>query len=103
MRVWQEEVFGPVLPIVTFQDEDEAVRLANDTEYGLGGYVFTANAEHFKRVAMRMETCMVSHNGLLYIRPEGFFGGMKQSGSGREHGSEGYHEVTLSKQIAYER
>jgi succinate-semialdehyde dehydrogenase/glutarate-semialdehyde dehydrogenase len=100
MRVWQEEVFGPVLPIVTFKSEAEAIHLANDTRYGLGGYVFTSDPERFRRIAQQLETCMVSHNGAVYIRPENFFGGMKQSGSGREHGTEGFHEVTLSRQIA---
>lgn len=103
MRVWQEEVFGPVLPVTTFETEDEAIRKANHTKYGLGGYVFTADKERFKRVALQIETCMISHNGLLYIRPEGFFGGMKQSGSGREHGPEGFHEVTRSVQIAIQK
>lgn len=103
MRAWREEVFGPVLPIVTFETEDEAIRLANDTKYGLGGYIFTSDAERFKRVAMRLETCMVGQNNLTYIQPQNFFGGMKQSGLGREHGPEGFHEVTMSKQISYER
>ncbi len=103
MRVWQEEVFGPVLPIVTFDNEDKAIRMANHTMYGLGGYIFTSNEERFKRVAMQLETCMVGQNNLVYIRPENFFGGTKQSGSGREHGLEGFHEVTQSKQIAREK
>jgi acyl-CoA reductase-like NAD-dependent aldehyde dehydrogenase len=103
MRVWQEEVFGPVLPIVTFETEDEAIKLANDTMYGLGGYIFTGNNERFQRVAMALETCMISQNNLVYIRPENFFGGCKQSGTGREHGSEGFHQVTLSKIIAREK
>lgn len=103
MRVWREEIFGPVLPIVTFDTEEEAIRLANDTSYGLGGYIFTTNTESFKRLAMALETCMVGQNNLTYIQPQNFFGGMKQSGSGREHGLEGFHEVTLSKQICYEK
>lgn len=103
MRVWREEVFGPVLPIVTFETEDEAIKLANDTMYGLGGYIFTADKKRFKRVAMELETCMIGQNNLVYIRPENFFGGQKQSGSGREHGPEGFHEVTQSKQIAFEK
>ncbi len=103
MRVWQEEVFGPVLPIVTFATEEEAIRAANDTKYGLGGYVFTTDVDRFKRVAMQLETCMIGQNNLVYIRPENFFGGTKQSGSGREHGPEGFHSVTLSKEIAYEK
>jgi len=103
MRVWQEEVFGPVLPVVSFDTEDQAIRMANDTKYGLGGYVFTADAERFRRVAMRLETCMVGQNNLVYIQPQNFFGGTKQSGSGREHGPEGFREVTLSKQISYEK
>lgn len=103
MRVWQEEVFGPVLPIVTFDTEDEAIRLANDTLYGLGGYIFTADKGRFTRVAMELETCMITHNNLVYIHPKNFFGGCKQSGFGREHGPEGFHHVTQSKQIAREK
>jgi len=103
MRVWKEELFGPVLPIVTFDTEDKAIRMANDTMYGLGGYIFTADKQRFTRVAMEVETCMVSHNNLWYVRPEDFFGGCKQSGSGREHGPEGFHEVTISKIIAREK
>lgn len=103
MRVWQEEVFGPVLPIVSFKTEKEAIELANDTVYGLGGYIFTLDSDRFKRIAMSLDTCMISQNNLSYIRPENFFGGQKQSGSGREHGPEGFHEVTMSKQIAYEK
>lgn len=103
MRVWQEEVFGPVLPIVTFDTEDEAIRLANDTLYGLGGYIFTADKGRFTRVAMELETCMIAHNNLVYIHPKNFFGGCKQSGFGREHGPEGFHHVAQSKQIAREK
>lgn len=103
MRVWKEEVFGPVLPIITFETEEEAIGLANDTTYGLGAYIFTADEKRYRRVAREIETCMVSQNNLTYLRPENFFGGCKLSGSGREHGPEGFHEVTMSKIIARDK
>jgi acyl-CoA reductase-like NAD-dependent aldehyde dehydrogenase len=103
MRVWKEETFGPVLPIITFDSEEEAIKLANDTTYGLGGYIFTTDTDRFKRVAMDVESCLVSHNTLDFVRPGNFFGGCKQSGSGREHGPEGFHHVTQSKIITREK
>jgi succinate-semialdehyde dehydrogenase/glutarate-semialdehyde dehydrogenase len=99
MRVWLEEVFGPVLPVISFRTELEAITLANDTRYGLGGYIFTADADRFERVATALETCMISHNGLSYVRPQNFFGGCKMSGHGREHAKFGFAEVTQTKLI----
>ena len=77
MRVWREEVFGPVLPVVTFTSEDEAVRLANDTTYGLGAFVFTADKELYGRVARQLQTGIVAHNNALYFSPSSPFGGYK--------------------------
>lgn len=100
MRVWNEEVFGPVLPIVKFKTEQEAIELANQTNYGLGSYIFTEDKEKADRVAKQIETGMVSINGANYIMPFNPFGGYKNSGFGREHGRYGFDEVTQIKIIA---
>jgi len=100
MRVWKEEVFGPVLPIVKFKTEQESIELANQTVYGLGSYVFTKDKEKADRVASLIETGMVSVNGTNYIMPFNPFGGYKNSGFGREHGRYGFHEVTQIKIVA---
>jgi succinate-semialdehyde dehydrogenase/glutarate-semialdehyde dehydrogenase len=100
MRLWREEVFGPVLPIMTFETEAEAIALANDTAYGLGGYVFTNNVELFNRVAAALKTGMVSHNDCNYVKPQNPFGGYKRSGLGREHGKYGFYDVTQVKVIS---
>lgn len=103
MRVWQEEVFGPVLPIIPFSDEAQAIRMANDTQYGLGAYVFTADNERFMRVAQQLESGMVSQNTLSYINVCNPFTGYKMSGGGREHAQFGFEEVTQIKVIAREK
>ena len=103
MRVWKEEVFGPVLPIITFNTEEEALSLANDTEYGLGGYVLTEDKERANRVAARIKTGMISINGTLYLHPSSPFGGYKKSGIGREHGKYGLHELCQIKVVAMEK
>ena len=100
MRVWKEEVFGPVLPIVKFKTEQEAIKLANETAYGLGSYVFTKDKERAGRVSQAIESGMVGINGTNYIMPFDPFGGYKNSGFGREHGRYGFHEVTQIKIIA---
>ncbi len=100
MRVWQEEVFGPVLPIVKFKTEAEAIALANDTEFGLGAYVYTKDKERAERVGAALQSGMVSINGTSYVKPMNPFGGYKRSGLGREHGRWGFAEVTQAKVIA---
>lgn len=100
MRVWSEEVFGPVLPIVKFKTEQEAINLANETAYGLGSYVFTKDKMKAGRVSKAIKSGMVSVNGTNYVRPFNPFGGYKNSGFGREHGGYGFHEVTQIKIIA---
>ena len=100
MCVWTEEVFGPVLPIVKFETEQEAVELANQTTYGLGAYVYTKDMERAERVAKAIKSGMVSMNGTNYIMPSNPFGGYKNSGFGREHGKYGFHEVTQIKIVA---
>lgn len=99
MRVWTEEVFGPVLPIVKFKTEEEAINLANQTIYGLGSYVFTEDKDRADRISKAIKSGMVSVNGTNYIMPFNPFGGYKSSGFGREHGKYGFHEVTQIKLI----
>ncbi len=100
MHVWQEEVFGPVLPVVTFSSEEEAIKLANDTKYGLGSYVFTKDETRALRVARSIQSGMVSINGASYFYPSDPFGGVKMSGLGREHGKWGLQELCQIKVIA---
>lgn len=102
MRVWQEEVFGPVLPMVTFADETEAIQLANDTEYGLGGYVFTEDVAAYRRIAAQLKTGQVCHNTVQFYSPYSPFGGYKHSGNSRTHGVAGFHEVTQIKLVSEE-
>jgi succinate-semialdehyde dehydrogenase/glutarate-semialdehyde dehydrogenase len=103
MRVWNEEVFGPVLPVVTFETEEEAVELANDTEYGLGAYVFTEDIERYRRVARQIQAGNIAHNTAWYFSPKTPFGGYKKSGNGRSQGTAGFHEVCQIKVIAEEK
>ena len=100
MRVWKEEVFGPVLPIVAFDTEDEAITLANDTPYGLGGFVYTADKNRALRVSSRIKTGNISVNGTSYVIAQDPFGGYKDSGLGREHGKIGLQELCLAKLVA---
>jgi acyl-CoA reductase-like NAD-dependent aldehyde dehydrogenase len=99
MTIAQEEIFGPVLSILPYDSEDEAVRIANDTIYGLAGGVWSGNAERALRVARRMRTGQVDVNGGRYnlLAP---FGGYKQSGIGREMGMYGLEEYLQVKSIA---
>jgi succinate-semialdehyde dehydrogenase / glutarate-semialdehyde dehydrogenase len=94
------EIFGPVAPIVSFEGEDEAVALANDTEYGLASYVYTGDLARGLRVAEAIETGMVGLNRGLVSDPAAPFGGVKQSGLGREGGHDGMLEYTEQKYIA---
>jgi succinate-semialdehyde dehydrogenase/glutarate-semialdehyde dehydrogenase len=87
-----QEIFGPVLAIVPFDDEDEAVRIANGTEYGLVSYVYTENLARGQRMIERLETGMMGWNAGVVSNPAAPFGGWKQSGLGREGGAEGIDE-----------
>jgi succinate-semialdehyde dehydrogenase/glutarate-semialdehyde dehydrogenase len=98
--ILREEIFGPVAPIVTFDGEDQAVSLANDTELGLVAYVFTSDLARGLRVSERLETGMVGLNRGLVSDPAAPFGGVKQSGLGREGGHEGVLDYLESKYIA---
>ncbi|MFI1996022.1 NAD-dependent succinate-semialdehyde dehydrogenase [Actinoplanes sp. NPDC020271] len=98
--ILREEIFGPVAPIVTFTGEDEAVRLANDTEYGLVAYLYTGDLARGLRVSEKIEAGMIGLNRGLVSDPAAPFGGVKQSGIGREGGHEGLLEYLESKYIA---
>lgn len=101
-RILDEEIFGPVAPIVRFDTDEEAVRLANRTEYGLVAYVFTRDLARGLRVSEALEAGMVGLNRGVVSDPAAPFGGVKQSGLGREGGHEGMLEYTESKYVAVE-
>lgn len=100
MRVWQEEVFGPVLPIVTFETEQEALQLANDTRYGLGASLFSKDLKLATRVTSQIEAGNVTINGANHFSPANPFGGYKRSGIGREHGTHGLRELCQIKVVS---
>ncbi|MFH8224494.1 aldehyde dehydrogenase [Streptomyces sp. NPDC018057] len=98
MRIAQEEVFGPVLVVIAYDDEDDAVRIANDSEYGLSGGVWSADEAHALAVARRIRTGTVTVNGAS-VGFDGPFGGFKASGIGREYGSVGLGSYTEYKTV----
>ena len=95
-----EEIFGPVAPIITFTDEADAIRMANDTEYGLVSYVYTRDLARGLRISEQLDAGMVGLNRGLVSDPAAPFGGTKQSGIGREGGHEGMLDYLESKYIA---
>jgi succinate-semialdehyde dehydrogenase/glutarate-semialdehyde dehydrogenase len=99
-RLLKEEIFGPVAPIVTFSSEEEAIAEANDTIYGLVAYVFTRDVKRALRVSEGLETGMVGLNQGMVSNPAAPFGGVKQSGFGREGGHEGIEEYLETKYVA---
>ncbi|KQR52098.1 NAD-dependent succinate-semialdehyde dehydrogenase [Leifsonia sp. Leaf336] len=96
-EILRQEIFGPVLSIVRFRDEDEAVRIANDTEFGLVSYVFTKDLARGQRMIERLQTGMMGLNVGVVSNAAAPFGGVKQSGLGREGGPEGIHEYLSTK------
>ena len=96
----KEEIFGPVAPVKAFDDEDEAVAAANDTEFGLVAYVYTRDIKRALRVVEKLETGMVGLNQGIVSNPAAPFGGIKQSGFGREGGPEGIEEYLETKYVA---
>ena len=99
-RVFREEIFGPVAPIAGFDSEEEAIQRANDTEYGLVAYVFTRDIKRAIRVCEGLETGMVGLNQGMVSNAGAPFGGVKQSGIGREGGHEGLEEFLETKYVA---
>jgi betaine-aldehyde dehydrogenase len=100
MTIAQEEIFGPVLCIIPYDSEEDAVRIANDTAYGLAGGVWSSDVEHAKRVARRIRTGQVDINGGGF-NPMAPFGGFKQSGHGRELGKAGLEEFLEVKSLQF--
>jgi len=105
MRCMREETFGPTLPIMAFDDEEEAIRLANDSEYGLTASVWTPDRERAERIAARLEAGTVSINdhASSYGLPETPWQGVKQSGGGVSHGDEGLLEFVRHKHVTVDR
>lgn len=101
MRVNREEIFGPVAPLIRFKDEDEAVSIANDTPFGLAAYFFTKDVNRAWRVAERIEAGMVSINDGIFSNEVIPFGGVKESGLGREGGVEGLEEYLETKFVNF--
>ncbi len=99
MECVREETFGPLVPIIEFEDEQEVVAAANSTEYGLAAYVFTSDDERAERVIARLNFGHVGHNTGTGPTAEAPFGGMKQSGFGREGGVEGLHDFTEPQSV----
>ena len=98
MAIAQEEIFGPVITLISYQDDDDAVRIANDTVYGLSGFVSSANLERARSIARRIRTGMMHVNG-EGLDFAGAFGGYKQSGNGREYADFGLREFLEVKSI----
>ena len=98
MTIAREEIFGPVLAILPYDNEEEAIAIANDTPYGLSGYVSSGDLDHARRVASRLRTGNVHLNGAqaAFDAP---FGGYKQSGNGREWGVYGFEEFLETKAV----
>jgi len=99
-KLLTEEIFGPVAPVKGFADEDEAIAAANDTEYGLVAYVFTNDLKRALRVCEKLQTGMIGLNQGIVSNAQAPFGGVKQSGFGREGGYEGIEEYLDTKYVA---
>jgi aldehyde dehydrogenase (NAD+) len=101
MRVAQEEIFGPVLVVIGYDDDDDAVRIANDSIYGLSGSVASRDVERAKSVARRIRTGTIGVNGAMWYGADAPFGGYKQSGIGRQCGLEGLEVFVETKTMAW--
>lgn len=100
MRIAREEIFGPVLVVIPFEDDEDAIRIANDSDYGLCGAVTSGNVDRALRMARRIRTGSVSVNGGMCVAADLPFGGYKCSGIGREWGREGIEEYLETKAVA---
>jgi aldehyde dehydrogenase (NAD+) len=101
MTIAQEEIFGPVLVVIPYEDEDDAVRIANDSIYGLSGGVFSGSVEHSLAVARRIRTGGLSVNGGAPYGPDLPFGGYKHSGIGRQNGKPGFEQYLEIKSVSW--
>jgi aldehyde dehydrogenase (NAD+) len=99
MTIAREEIFGPVLTILPYKDEEDAIRMANDTPYGLSSYVQSGSLDHARAVARRIRAGNVHINGAQLDPMNGPFGGYKQSGNGREWGEWGLHDFLEIKGV----
>jgi aldehyde dehydrogenase (NAD+) len=101
MTIAQEEIFGPVLCIIGYDDDDDAVRIANDSSYGLSGTITSGDLERAKAVARRIRTGTLGINGGIWYGADAPFGGYKQSGIGRQCGIEGLEIFTQTKTVGW--
>ncbi len=99
-RLAQEEIFGPVLVVIPHDGDDDAVRIANESDYGLSGSVDSGSLERAKSVAARIRTGTIAVNGGVWFNGDAPFGGYKQSGIGREMGVAGLEEYLETKVVA---
>jgi len=99
-RLLKEEIFGPVAPVIAFDSEEDAIAAANDTEYGLVAYVYTSDLKRALRVCEGLETGMIGLNQGMVSNAGAPFGGVKQSGIGREGGNVGIEEYLETKYVA---
>ena len=99
LAITREEIFGPVLVMIPFADDDEAIRLANDSDYGLAGAVLSGSTERGMAVARRIRTGAIGVNGGMFYGADAPFGGFKNSGVGRQCGLEGFQQYLETKTI----
>jgi aldehyde dehydrogenase (NAD+) len=101
MAIAQEEVFGPVLAVISYADDDDAVRIANDSSYGLSGGVYSASLDRAMAIANRIRTGSIGVNGGLWYGADSPYGGYKSSGIGRQNGTEGLGQYTETKALSW--
>ena len=101
MIIFEEETFGPLAPLFKFKDENEVIRMANDTNYGLAGYIFTKNLNRAWKIAEELQFGMVGINSGILSTEVAPFGGVKESGIGREGAIEGIDEYMEIKYICF--
>ena len=101
MAIAQEEIFGPVLVMIPFDDDDDAVRIANESAYGLSGMITSGSLDRAKAVARRIRTGTLGLNGGIWYGADAPFGGYKQSGIGRQCGLEGLEIFTETKTVGW--
>jgi aldehyde dehydrogenase (NAD+) len=103
MTIAQEEIFGPVLVVIPYEDDEDAVRIANDSGYGLSGGVFSGDEARATAIARRVRTGSIGVNGGVWYGADSPYGGYKRSGVGRQNGLEGFEQYLETKAIAWQR